>query len=55
MTILFSLLFSLSALSAPALADLTDAQVAAVKQRLAEGAQRRYLPRSYPQNVPNLM
>lgn len=45
----FLLLLFQSILFAPVLADLTDAQVAAVKQRLAEGAQRRYLPCPYLQ------
>lgn len=43
MTVFLLCLLSISLLLAPVLADLTDAQVAAVKQRLAEGSQRRYL------------
>ena len=41
MAILFFFLLTISILLAPVLADLTDDQVAAVKQRLAEGAEHR--------------
>lgn len=49
MTFLLLLLLFKSILFAPVLADLTDAQVAVVKQRLAESAQRRCLPCIYLQ------
>jgi hypothetical protein len=53
MTILIFLLLLFR--SVPVLADLTDAQVAVVKQRLAESSQRRYLSRLYLKNIPNLI
>lgn len=54
MTLLLLLLFQ-SIIFTPVLADLTDDQVAAVKQRLAESAQRRYPPRIYPQTFLSLI
>jgi hypothetical protein len=55
MAILFFLLFlSASILFVPLLADLTDDQVAAVKQLLAESAQNRYLPLFDLQSFPSL-
>lgn len=55
MIIFFLLLLSRSVLFVPVLADLTDAQVAAVKQRLAEGAQKRYLSCLHLHNILGLM
>lgn len=49
MTILFFFLLFINILPIPVLADLTDDQVAIVKQRLAESAQARYSPRFYLQ------
>lgn len=49
------LLLSLSLFFARVLADLTDDQVAAVKQLLAQGAQERYPNSLLPQNAPNLI
>ncbi|KAF9650429.1 hypothetical protein BDM02DRAFT_1433658 [Thelephora ganbajun] len=55
MAIFLLLLLSLFVLFSPVLTDLTDAQVAVVKQRLAEGSQRRYSPCFYLGNVFNLV
>lgn len=52
MTILFSFLLSISIRLFPVLADLTDDQVAVVKQRLAESAQTRCLSSFYLANLP---
>ena len=53
MSVFFLFLLSLSIFFSPVLADLTDDQVAAIKQRLAESAQARYLPCFHLLNLPN--
>ena len=55
MTIFFLLLLFRSVLFVPVLADLTDDQVVAVKQLLADSAQTRYLSRLHLQSIPNLI
>lgn len=52
MTILFFFLLSISIPFFTVFADLTDDQIAVVKQRLAEGAQARYYPTLPPPKFP---